>query len=219
MAESQRDHYEVLGVSRQATADEIKGAFRKLAAQYHPDRNPDDPSAAARFKEVNAAYQVLSDSQRRAVYDRFGHQGEGAGSPFGPGGPFAGGVVDLGDIALDGILGDLLGVFGDSEETGKPAGDDLREGKRTVLLALARERATAVDRDHLDALVGNPQLDANGVDIVRDILDRTGARTEVEARIRRNRDHAIAALDSPAITPIGTEMLLALADAATNRSA
>ena len=114
---------------------------------------------------------------------------------------------------------DLLGVFGDSEETGKPAGDDLREGKRTVLLALARERATAVDRDQLDALVGNPQLDANGVDIVRDILDRTGARTEVEARIRRNRDHAISALDSPAITPIGTEMLLALADAATNRSA
>lgn len=109
---SHRDHYEVLGVTRSASAEEIKISFRKLASQHHPDRNPDDPRAAVRFKELNAAYQVLSDPQRRAMYDRFGHRAEEPGSPFGNGGPFAGGVVDFSDIAVDGILGDLLGVFG-----------------------------------------------------------------------------------------------------------
>jgi molecular chaperone DnaJ len=109
---SQRDHYEVLGVSREATPEEIKSAFRRLAAKLHPDRNPDDPSADTRFKELNASYQVLSDTQRRAMYDRFGHRAEDPGSPFGASGPFAGGVVDISDIAIDGILGDLLGVFG-----------------------------------------------------------------------------------------------------------
>ena len=106
------DPYEVLGVPRGASAEEIKAAFRKLAAKHHPDRNAGDPHAATRFKELNAAYQVLSDPQRRAMYDRFGHRAEDAGSPFGAGGPFAGGVVDFSEIAIDGILGDLLGVFG-----------------------------------------------------------------------------------------------------------
>src|SRR5215467_10952759 len=109
---SQRDHYETLGVSKSAGPDDIKAAFRKLASQHHPDRNPDDPKAAVRFKEINGAYQVLSDPQRRAMYDRFGHRAEEPGSPFGAGRPFGGGVVDISDIAFDGILGDLLGVFG-----------------------------------------------------------------------------------------------------------
>jgi molecular chaperone DnaJ len=108
----QRDHYEVLGVRRDAAPEEIKSAFKKLAAQYHPDRNQDDPSAHERFKEINLAYQVLSDPDRRTMYDRFGHQAEEPGSPFGAGGPFPGGFVDISDIAIDGILGDLLGVFG-----------------------------------------------------------------------------------------------------------
>src|SRR5580704_14863038 len=112
MPQDNRDHYEVLGVHRQATAEELKIAFRRLASQHHPDRNPNDPHAAFRFKEINASYQVLSDPQRRAMYDRFGHRAEEPGSPFGSGGPFAGGVVDISDIAFDGILGDLLGVFG-----------------------------------------------------------------------------------------------------------
>jgi len=107
-----RDYYEVLGVSRGATAEEIKAAFRKLAAVHHPDKNPDDEKAATRFKELNQAYQVLSDQNRRGMYDRFGHKAESAGSPFGQGGPFAGGVVDMSDLNIDGILGDLLGVFG-----------------------------------------------------------------------------------------------------------
>jgi molecular chaperone DnaJ len=112
MASSQRDHYEVLGVGRNATPEEIKAAFRRLASVHHPDKNPNDPQAAARFKEINAAYQVLSDPQRRQLYDRLGHRAEEPGSPFGAGGPFAGGVVDISDINVDGFLGDLLGVFG-----------------------------------------------------------------------------------------------------------
>ena len=108
----QRDHYEVLGVRRDATPEEIKSAFKKLAAQWHPDRNQNDPTSHDRFKELNLAYQVLSDDNRRSLYDRLGHRAEEPGSPFGAGGPFAGGFVDISDIAVDGILGDLLGVFG-----------------------------------------------------------------------------------------------------------
>ena len=92
---SQRDHYEVLGVGRNASQDEIKAAFRKLAVQHHPDKNPGDDKAPVRFKEINAAYQVLGDPNRRMMYDRFGHRAEEPGSPFGSGGPFAGGVVDF----------------------------------------------------------------------------------------------------------------------------
>jgi molecular chaperone DnaJ len=108
----QRDHYDVLGVSRAATAEDLKAAFRKLAAVHHPDKNPDDPHAHIRFKELNASYQVLSDPQRRSMYDRLGHRAESPGSPFSSGGPFAGGVIDMADLNVDGILGDLLGVFG-----------------------------------------------------------------------------------------------------------
>lgn len=86
-----RDYYEVLGVGREAGKDEIKKAFRRLALQYHPDQNPDDTAAAEKFKEATEAYEVLSDSERRSIYDRFGHRGlegrmsdpfAGGGSPF-----------------------------------------------------------------------------------------------------------------------------------------
>ena len=74
MAEK-RDYYEVLGVAKTATDEEIKKAYRKLAKQYHPDLNPDNPEAEAKFKEVNEANDVLSDPQKRAKYDQFGHAG------------------------------------------------------------------------------------------------------------------------------------------------
>ena len=70
---AKRDYYETLGVDRGADKDGLKRAYRKLAMQYHPDRNPDDPEAEARFKEVNEAYDVLKDEEKRAAYDRFGH--------------------------------------------------------------------------------------------------------------------------------------------------
>ena len=71
----QRDYYEVLGVSRTASGDEIKTAYRKLAFHYHPDRNPDDAEAENKFKEAAEAYEILSDAGKRAQYDRFGHAG------------------------------------------------------------------------------------------------------------------------------------------------
>ena len=70
-----RDYYDVLGVSKDASADDLKKAYRKLAKQYHPDMNPGDKTAEAKFKEVNEAYEVLSDSTKRQRYDQFGHAG------------------------------------------------------------------------------------------------------------------------------------------------
>jgi molecular chaperone DnaJ len=99
-----RDPYDVLGVSKTASDDEIKKAYRKLARQLHPDRNPDDPSAEEKFKDVQAAYDILSNTEKRQAYDRFGAEGA-AGPGFGPGGVrFEN--VDLGDLS------DILGNFG-----------------------------------------------------------------------------------------------------------
>jgi molecular chaperone DnaJ len=103
---TQRDYYEVLGVSRDASVADIKTAYRKVAITYHPDRNPDDPEAEERFKEAAEAYAVLSDGEKRARYDRFGHEGV-AGNGFSGFDPNA-----FGDFAD--ILGDLFGFsFGD----------------------------------------------------------------------------------------------------------
>src|SRR2546425_9024248 len=72
---AKQDYYEVLGVSRTATEDEIKKSYRKLAFQYHPDRNPDNPAAEEKFKEASEAYEVLHDLEKRGLYDRYGHEG------------------------------------------------------------------------------------------------------------------------------------------------
>jgi len=119
-----KDYYEVLGVSRKATEKEIKQAYRRLARKYHPDVNSGDKSAEARFKEINAAYEVLSDPEKRKKYDRFGEnwqyadQFTQAGRQSGPFGDFArqGGytIFDYGDLGSEaGDLGDILGnIFG-----------------------------------------------------------------------------------------------------------
>src|SRR5947208_8497498 len=102
---SKRDYYEVLGVGREAGESDIKSSYRKLALKYHPDRNPDDPNAEEYFKEASEAYSVLSDGQKRAAYDRFGHaglQGTAGGGGFNPEA-----FTDFSDI-----LGDFFG-FGD----------------------------------------------------------------------------------------------------------
>lgn len=100
-----RDPYEVLGVSRHATDEDIKSAFRRQAAKHHPDRNPNDPDAAVRFKELNQANQILTDPEKRAAYDRWG---AAAFTPGGAGPP--GSSFDLSN--LDGFLGDILGAMG-----------------------------------------------------------------------------------------------------------
>mgnify|MGYP003465618083 CR=1 FL=1 len=103
---SKRDYYEILGVSKNATADEIKKSYRKVAMQYHPDRNPGDKPAEEKFKEAAEAYDVLSNDDKRAKYDRFGHQGAAGG--FGGGG--YGGGMNMEDIFSQ--FGDIFGNGG-----------------------------------------------------------------------------------------------------------
>ena len=107
MPTTKRDFYEVLGVGRSATADEIKKAYRKLAVQYHPDKNPGNVEAEEKFKEATEAYEVLSDSQKRQKYDQFGHQAFGPGSG---GGGFGGGGFQ--GIDLEEALRTFMGAFG-----------------------------------------------------------------------------------------------------------
>ncbi len=119
MAASKRDYYEVLGVSRTATDEEIKKAFRRLAKQYHPDANKEQ-GAEARFIEINEAYEVLSDTQKRAAYDRYGHAGLGNG-----------GAAGFNDFSGFGSINDLFETFfassaGTQRRTGTQRGADLR---------------------------------------------------------------------------------------------
>ncbi len=122
---SKADYYEVLGVSRECTEQELKSAYRKQALKYHPDRNPGNHAAEEKFKEASEAYQVLSDGDKRAAYDRFGHAGLGA-QGFGAN-PF-GGAVDLGDIFGD-FFGEMFSAGGTSRggtRSRQQRGDDLR---------------------------------------------------------------------------------------------
>lgn len=125
MAEK-RDYYEVLGVDRNATDQDIKRAYRRLAKKYHPDVNPGDKEAEAKFKEASEAYAVLSDEEKRAKYDQFGHSAfEGAGGGDGGFGGF-GGFGDMGDIFGD-IFGDLFGGGGGRRaKNGPTRGQDVQ---------------------------------------------------------------------------------------------
>ena len=119
---TQKDYYEILGVSKNASDDEIKKAYRKLAFKYHPDKNPGDKEAEAKFKEATEANEVLSDKQKRARYDQFGHAGVGGNSNNGGGNPFSGGSYSFngqnfnfdfgGDGNIDDIFSTLFGFGG-----------------------------------------------------------------------------------------------------------
>ncbi len=107
---SKRDYYEILGVSKTATDGEMKVAFRKLAMTYHPDRNPGNAEAELKFKEINEAYQCLSDGQKRAAYDRFGHAAFSQGGGGGPG--FGNEFGDFMSDIFDNFFGDGRGAGG-----------------------------------------------------------------------------------------------------------
>ena len=125
-ANTKRDYYEVLGVARAATDVEIKSAYRKLAMTYHPDRNPNNPDAEDKFKEITEAYAILADSEKRSLYDRFGHAGVG-GTTAGPAGFDPAIFQDFGDIFGDMFgFGDLFGQGGRRRSRAQ-RGADLRE--------------------------------------------------------------------------------------------
>lgn len=154
-----RDYYEVLGVGRDATVPDIKRAYRQLAVQFHPDRNPDDPEAEERFKEASEAYAVLSDAEKRARYDRFGHKGVSASefTGFDP--------ASFGDFAD--VLGDLFGVsfgdiFGTQRRRGGPRrGHDLQYTLKITLEDAAKgvERVIRIPR-----LVRCPSCSGSGAE-------------------------------------------------------
>ncbi|MCX8131004.1 MAG: molecular chaperone DnaJ [Clostridia bacterium] len=141
---NKRDYYEVLGVEKNASDSDIKKAYRKLAKQYHPDVNPDDKVAEAKFKEVNEAYQILSDSQKRAQYDQFGHAGT---DPNGFGG-YGGGFGDfdfggIGDIFETFFGGSGFGGRSAKNKNGPQKGADLKYGMEIAF----EEAAFGVERE------------------------------------------------------------------------
>jgi molecular chaperone DnaJ len=137
---SKRDYYEVLGVERTATEVELKASFRKLAMRHHPDRNPGDKQAEIRFKEINEAYQVLSDSQKRGAYDRFGHQAfaqsaSSGGPGFGP---------DFSDFMSD-IFDNFFGDTRQRRKQGRERGADRRADLEITLEEAYRGKTAAIE--------------------------------------------------------------------------
>lgn len=137
---SKKDFYQLLGVSKSSSPDEIKKAYRKLAMQYHPDKNPGNKAAEDKFKEVSEAYEVLSDTEKKKSYDQFGHAGVGGnpfggagGNPFGRGGASgAGGFGGFGGADINDLFGDIFGdAFGNSRRSGAGSFGGARQQTRT----------------------------------------------------------------------------------------
>lgn len=161
---AQRDYYQVLGVSKSASADEIKRAYRKLAKQFHPDANPDDPNAQSKFNEATEAYDILSDPEKRKQYDQFGHNwdkmgGGSARNPFEGFGGAGGHQFDLNDI--------LGGMFGGGGGGGSPFGG----------AGGGRRQARSQKGQNVEAEIRVPfQVGVNGGE--HELTLRTGGGTE-----------------------------------------
>jgi len=137
-AMAKRDYYEVLGVNRDASEEEIKKAYRKLAMKWHPDRNPDNPKAEENFKEAKEAYEILTDGQKRSAYDQFGHAGVDPTAAAGAGAGFGGGFAD----AFSDIFSDIFG--GGRTRSSVYRGADLRYNLEITLEDAARGSETRI---------------------------------------------------------------------------
>lgn len=126
------DYYELLGVDRGADEKELKSAFRKMAMKYHPDRNPNDPTAEIKFKEIGEAYEVLKDPQKRGAYDQYGHAAFEQGGPGGMGGGAGFGGGGFSDIFED-LFGEMMGGRGRRSSGGRERGADLRYNMEVTL--------------------------------------------------------------------------------------
>jgi geranylgeranyl diphosphate synthase type I len=194
-------------------AQPISAAMRTevMAGQYL-----DVVEQARRGTTVERALRVARYKAAKYTVERPLH----LGAAIGRGGDdamraFTGFGIPLGEAFQ--LRDDLLGVFGDPAHTGKPAGDDLREGKQSILVAVAMERASVDDRELLSRLIGRPDLADDDIDAARSAIERCGAASHVEAMIAARLDGALAALDAVSLQPHARDALVTLARAATNR--
>ena len=154
---AKQDFYEILGVSKSASPDELKSAYRKLAMKHHPDRNPGDKSAEQKFKEINEAYDILKDDQKRAAYDRFGHAAFEQGGARGPGDfGFSGGFADI----FDEMFGEFMGG-GRRGQGGPSRGSDLRYNLEISLEEAFRGKQTTI---RVQTLVACDQCKGGGAE-------------------------------------------------------
>ena len=196
MAEQKRDYYEVLGVSKGASEDEIKKAYKKMARKYHPDLNPDNKEAEEKFKEVNEAYEVLSDPDKKARYDQFGFAGVDPSYGAGAGGAGFDGGFDFGD------LGDIFGsFFGGGFGTGRRTNPNAPQRGESIRLSVAIsfeeaafgcEKEVSVDRmEECSACHGNGCAPGTSPEVCPD-CHGTG-----QVQIRRQTPMGVFATSSP----------------------
>ena len=138
---AKKDYYEVLGVNKDASSEDIKKSYRKLAMKYHPDRNPDNPKAEEQFKEAKEAYEMLSDDQKRAAYDQYGHAGVDPSMGGGAGAGFGG--AGFGDAFGD-IFGDIFGAGARGQRSNVYRGADLRYNMEVTLEEAAKGTETKI---------------------------------------------------------------------------
>jgi len=185
-----KDYYQVLGVGREATSDEIRRAFRKLAAKHHPDRNPDDPGSEERFKEINEAYTVLSDDEKRRMYDTYGRTGNipdfARGTPFGGGGQGGTFYTNVSPEEFAGFSDFFQSLFGGGAmgSGGGVPSDPFSFGRQTTATRPRVADAEArLDLGLLDAYRGGPTKIRVG-DKQLDVTVPPGVRDGVKLRLR-----------------------------------